>query len=194
MTVGGKWMKQPVDPYNPLGLPPFTIRCKFTEGFTPTFNYGTKTQVSSSPNIWDLTYENTDWELLFSNQSDLIEVIGANTTGVTNMQVMFQDCWSLTTVSLFDTSNVTNMFGMFSSCNTLTSVPLFDTSNVRNMSYMFTNCYEVQSGALALYQQASSQYVPPSSHTRTFTNCGTYTTTGAAELAQIPSDWGGTLS
>ena len=25
----------PVDPYNPLGLPPFTIRCKFASGYTP---------------------------------------------------------------------------------------------------------------------------------------------------------------
>ena len=55
-----------------------------------------------------------------------------------------------------------------------------------------SSCLNVQSGALALYQQASSQTNPPSSHNNTFYNCGKFTTTGAAELAQIPSDWGGT--
>jgi hypothetical protein len=57
------------------------------------------------------------------------------------------------------------------------------------MNYMFGECVNVQSGALALYQQASTQTNPPSNHGGTFYNCGSNTTTGAAELAQIPSDW-----
>ena len=101
---------------------------------------------------------------------------------------MFYKCTSLTSVPLFDTSSVTNMDSMFYGCSYLTSVPLFDTSSVTIMSNMFYNCWNVQSGALALYQQASTKTTLPS-HNRTFYNCGTYTTTGAAELAQIPSDW-----
>jgi len=57
------------------------------------------------------------------------------------------------------------------------------------MTAMFVRCYAVESGALALYQQASTQTNPPSSHSNTFRDCGSNTTTGAAELAQIPSDW-----
>jgi len=57
------------------------------------------------------------------------------------------------------------------------------------MSYMFSGCYKVESGALALYQQASSQATPPSTHNSAFYKCGRDTVTGAAELAQIPSDW-----
>jgi len=57
------------------------------------------------------------------------------------------------------------------------------------MSSMLVDCVNIQSGALALYRQASSQSTPPSKHSRTFQNCGSNTTTGAAELAQIPSDW-----
>jgi len=57
------------------------------------------------------------------------------------------------------------------------------------MMSMFYNCYKVESGALALYQQASTQATPPSSHSGTFSNCGRDTVTGAAELAQIPSNW-----
>jgi hypothetical protein len=56
------------------------------------------------------------------------------------------------------------------------------------MDHMFYRCTKVESGALALYQQASAQAIVPS-HDRTFYQCGSNTVTGAAELAQIPSDW-----
>jgi len=57
------------------------------------------------------------------------------------------------------------------------------------MYSMARNCRNVQSGALALYNQASTQANPPTNHTLAFQNCGVDTQTGAAELAQIPSDW-----
>lgn len=186
MTRSGKWMER--RPAMPV-LPPYTIRLKFTDGVTPTFRYGTGVQVSSSPNIWDLTYENTDWSFVLFSQSRLLEVIDANTTGVTNMESMFGgDNTRLTTVPLFDTSAVTITRNMFSGCSRLTSIPLFNTSVVTEMGGMFYGCTRVESGALALYQQASSQATVPE-HTNTFRNCGSNTTTGAAELAQIPSDW-----
>ena len=78
---------------------------------------------------------------------------------------------------------------MLSNNGTLTSVPLFDTRSCTDMLRMFYLCVNVQSGALAFYQQASSQATPPSNHTQTFTDCGSNTVTGAAELAQIPSSW-----
>lgn len=224
----------------PIAPPaPYTIRLKFTNGVTPTFSKGTGVQVSSSPNIWDLTYENGNWYNLLRRQSSLIEVIAANTTGISNMNQMFGNCNNLTSVPLFDTSNVTNMDGMFNNCSALTTVPLFDTSSatstvemfsycisltsiplfntsrvtdatsmfrhcrgittipllntssVTRMGFMFHDCINVQSGALALYQQASTQATPPSKHAGAFENCGSNTTTGAAELALIPTDWGG---
>ena len=57
------------------------------------------------------------------------------------------------------------------------------------MNYTFRNCTHVDGGALALYQQASSQTTPPSNHNGTFNNCGSNSNTGRVELAQIPSDW-----
>lgn len=193
LTRNTKWLKESEEPTPPgPSLPPYTIRMKFTTGITPEFSKGTATQISSSPNVWDLTYENSDWSYLFSSQSYLIEVIEANTTGVTNMDGMFQACDSLTSVPLFDTSSVIGMWCMFHTCMSLTSIPLFDTSEVEYMTNMFMNCYNVQSGALALYQQVSTRATPPSDHDGTFSNCGIWTTTGAAELAQIPSSWGGT--
>ena len=63
-----------------------------------------------------------------------------NTSSVTNMYQMFQDCSSLTTIPQLDTSNVTNMSNMFKNCSSLTIIPQLDTSSVTNMYQMFQNC------------------------------------------------------
>ena len=181
------------DPLNPLGLPPFTIRCQFSSGYTPTMG-DSRTLVDASSNVWDIYRDDTDWAGFLSNDdpvSHLTHVLGANTTGVTDMGDLFSYCDTLVSVCLFDTSACENMENMFMDCRALTSIPLFDTSNVDNMSYAFVNCREVQSGALALYQQASTQTTPPASHKGTFQSCGSLTDTGRAELNQIPTDWGG---
>lgn len=371
LTVGGNALSiSSVDPYNPLGLPYYTVRAQFSEGYTPsTPASGSATQVSSSPNVWDLTYLGWDWSNIFKNNTDLLVVLGANTHGqfrdVNDMSSMFEGCTNLTSVALFDTSsvvrtrnmfynckkvtalpdfdttrcwdfaqmfyhcetlaacpnisttyrsqtttltvnsmfsgcyaitsvplldlngaeNTTSMFRgcsslttvplfdlstvtnaasmfeaciglttipqfdlssasnlnmmfynctslatvplidtssatsmskmfygcsaltsvaqlntstvenfqeMFYDCTALTAVPLFNTSSATNVSYMLSGCTEVASGTLSLYQQMSSQSTPPSNYTNCFRNCGSNTVTGAAELAQIPSSWGGT--
>lgn len=204
----------PVDPYNPLGLPPYTIRVRFPDGTAPLFSKGEPSHVSSSPNVYDLTYENPDWtELLRGMNVNLLEVLGANTSSVTTMSSLFSENSSLVSIALFDTRSVTDMSRMMFSCSGLTTVPLFDTSSVLNMNYMFNlcssltaiplfntssvtsmngtfdSCYNVATGALALYNQASSQAVPPQYHRYCFWSCGSNTTSGSAELAQIPSDW-----
>lgn len=309
LKINNKWLKGQEDPLN---LPPYTIRIKCNKYYDEVlgiwvivephlYNGGTKTLVDSENNIWDVTKVSSDWSGLLAENWDLLEVLGANTTGVTNMADMFRNCSSyLLTVPLFDTRSVTNMKGMFSGCCNLTSVPLFNTINVTDMSWMFSknilglpdvmkietvplfdtrnvtnmshmfygcgiktvplfdthnvtnmsnmfslihspggynsrletlplfdtsnvtdmssmcylqhslktipllntskvtnmdsafdDCTNIETGALALYQQASSQSSPPSSHSYTFRNCGSNTTTGAAELQQIPISWGG---
>lgn len=219
LKINSNWLNGVTSPEPPgpePSLPPYTLRLKFTEGVTPTFSKGTGVQVSSSPNIWDLTYENSNWSSLLTMQYYLLEVIDGNTTGVTDMSYLVRECVSLTQVSLFDTSNVTNMrmmfvycdnldnvplfntskatdmHGMFTDCISLSYIPLFDTSSCTDMMYIFRGCTNVQSGALALYQQASTQTTPPIIHNNAFEDCGIDTQTGAAELAQIPSSWGGT--
>lgn len=169
-----KWLaKKEVDPFNPLGLPPNTVRVRTNDGRVPNYynlpgsgtTYETATLVTGTSDVYDVYKSGTDFSRMLYRSDNIIEILGANTTGVTNMMQMF------------------------SNCDRLTNIPLFNTSSVTDMSYMFVNCYSVQSGALALYQQASTQATPPSNHTQTFSYCGAYTTTGAAELAQIPSDW-----
>ena len=135
----------------------------------------------------------TDFHLMFGYCSSLTSIPSFDTRSATNMNQMFYNCLALTTVPLLDTADVTNFYRMFMGCIALTSIPLFDTSSATNMDEAFYSCTNVTSGALSLYQQASTQSAPPSSHTNTFYNCGTNTTTGAAELAQIPTSWGGLL-
>ena len=261
---GIKIWPEVTDPYNPLNLPANTVRVRTNDGAIPNkgnASYETATLVSGTSDVYDVYRSGTDFTHLFNNSKNVVEVLGANTTGVTNMDGMFDLCSSLTSVSLFDTSSVQsmqnmfkkctaltavplfntssviamtamfswcssltsmplfntssvevmlnmfydcssltsvplfntssvfNMNSMFHGCSSLTSVPLFNTSSVVSMNDMFVNCTKVQSGALALYQQASTQANPPPKHTHTFQNCGSDTTTGAAELAQIPEDW-----
>ena len=183
------------DPYNPLGLPSHTIRIKYEAGNTPSIG-DSQTLVDATENIWDIYNSSNDWSILFhrsfTDRFYLLSVLGANTSGVTNMSSMFASCSVLTSVPLFDTSSVTDMSSMFLDCSALTSVPLFDTSSATNTNGMFYICTNVQSGALALYNQCSTQTNPPASHVDMFTGCGSNTASGTAELAQIPASWGGT--
>ena len=247
-----------IDPLNPLGLPPYTIRLKLIQAPSSSSYWDSMTLVEEGQGyvIYDFTRKaagQTDWSNMGNytgGSSNLREVLGANTTGVTIMTGMFASRTSLTSVALFDTSSVTNMRNMFTGCTSLINIPLFDTSSVTDMRSMFVNCsslttvplfdtssvtdmngtfynctsltsiplfntssvatmgsgrqggttyrgtfegcVNVQSGALALYQQASTQTTPPTYHVNTFYNCGSNTQTGAAELALIPEDWGGT--
>ena len=64
-----------------------------------------------------------------------------NTSQVTDMSCMFEDCESLTALDLsnFDTSKVTDMRGMFAGCKSWTALDLsrFDTAMVRDMEDIF---------------------------------------------------------
>ena len=74
---------------------------------------------------------------------------GSNTSNVTNMESMFNECRGLTSldVSNFDTSNVTNMGNMFNRCGKLTSLDVsnFVTSKVTKMNGMFRGCIGLKS-------------------------------------------------
>ena len=142
----------------------------------------------SSVGIFD-TSNITNMYGMFTDCSSLNTIPSFNTSNVTSMHAMFARCTSLSSIPTLDTSNVTDMDYMFYNCTGLKNVPLFDTSKVTSMDSTFEGCWYVESGALALYQQASTQTTPPTRHSWTFHECGAATQTGAAELAQIPSDW-----
>lgn len=227
--------------YNPLDLPPFTVRVRTNDGQPPIkseASYTSATLVPGTSDVYDVYRNSIYFTDMLRGCTNVIEVLGANTanvastshmfdycinlttvalfdtssvsgsmegmfqqcvrlttvplfdtSSVTDTNRMFAECVFLTTVPLFDTSSVTNMEKMFNSCSSLTHIPLFNTFKVTNMDSAFYNCKRVESGALALYQQASTQSTPPNRHSYTFQNCGINTVTGAAELAQIPAGW-----
>ena len=67
-----------------------------------------------------------------------------DTSNVTNMSHMFEDCKNLPFlfISNLNTSNVKDMSYMFYGCNHLSYLDIskWNTSNVINMSYMFSSC------------------------------------------------------
>ena len=86
-----------------------------------------------------------------------IDLRGFQTSEVTRMDGMFENCSNLTSVAFdteqnangkfvnFDTGVVTDMSSMFDGCAVLPSVDLagFDTHSVGSMSKMFFKCYEL---------------------------------------------------
>jgi len=152
-------------------------------GVTESANYS----LSSIP-LFD-TSNVTSMESMFVGNEALTSVPLFNTSKVTNMRDMLGSCGALSSVPLFDTSNVTYMDYFLYGGTSLTSIPLFNTSKVKSMDNAFSWCYNVQSGALALYQQASTQAIPPVNHTYTFRRCGVSSEQGSAEYAQIPQGW-----
>ena len=98
---------------------------------------------------WD-TSNVTDMSGMFQNCSSLtsLDLSGWDTSKVTDMSYMFAN-GDLSSIDLsgWDTSNVTDMGDMFSGCSSLTSLDVsnFNTSNVTSMSGMFSGCSSLTS-------------------------------------------------
>lgn len=146
--------------YNPLGLPPYTIRVQIADGesVTPVYDpqgyAGTATRVSSSPNVWDLTYAKPDWSYAFtygsnhstakcfrfSNDNSIKKVLGFNSTGITNMSQLLMDNTSLTEVAIFDTRNVVDAQHLFADSKAITVLPNYDFAAATNLSHICYGC------------------------------------------------------
>ena len=103
------------------------------------------TQVAIDPSFADVRPTSTYY--WFGQMQVLTGITGMeylNTSEVTNMAGMFEECFVLTSldVSHFDTKKVKNMADMFAGCNELTALDVsgFDTRNVTNMYGMFQGC------------------------------------------------------
>jgi len=76
---------------------------------------------------------------MFSNCYSLVkapELTMSGRSGIT-MNTMFLNCFSLQEIPKYNTSGVTNMSYMFQNCNALTGIPDFDTRSLTNMDSMF---------------------------------------------------------
>lgn len=136
----------------------------------------------------------TDFTYCFRGCTNLTYVPNIDTTSSTSFRFMFGQCKYLTHAPALNTRHGVDFRNMFDSCENLEEVPLYNTVNADNVNAMFAGCFKVQSGALALYNQMASQLIVPTSHINTFSQCGKDTVSGAAELSQIPTSWGGTMS
>lgn len=143
-SFNGSVVTSLVDSDNPQGIPPSTIRLKFSD---PTYNPSTHTfydftsgnpaniswrQVSSEPNIWDGCYPPSrsgillSWQALFkdtfNDHTNLVEVVGANFDGVMNLRELFEGCSSLISVATLDFGTAIDCERMFYACNNLRTV------------------------------------------------------------------------
>lgn len=84
------------------------------------------------------------WFRSFNQLTNIQRLDYLNTSEVTSMYAMFQDCRKLSDIDLrlFDTQKVTNMSFMFESCWSLTSLNVnnFNIYKVEDMQAMFHNC------------------------------------------------------
>ena len=98
------------------------------------------------------------WFYECKNLANIEGIENLNTEKVTNMELMFANCSTLTSldVTKFNTANVTTLMSMFSDCSSLKSLDVtnFDTRNVTNMFYMFNNCSGLTSLDLTKFNTA----------------------------------------
>ena len=85
----------------------------------------------------------TTMDHMFEDCEALVTIPEIDTSKVTDMDNMFNNCSSLESVPEMDTTNVTNMSGMFNGCSSIATIPEMDTSNVTNMNNMFNNCSSI---------------------------------------------------
>ena len=133
-----------------LGLPKW-YSDKFVYAGVGQLNENFKNQLTRI-NIDPGVIANQDSAGLFCGLTNLKSIEGLanlNTSNVTSMYAMFQDCPNLTELDLskFNTSKVTDMYAMFYGCNNLNSLDLssFNTSAVTDMMRMFDGCEKLTS-------------------------------------------------
>ena len=176
------------------------------------------TRVSANPNIWDWTTTASNPTLYrrFSNNafgypttSLRVHILGANLQGFPQpgIQSTWQNNPNIVSVRVLDTRTITDFhfafsgctnlyeiaglpirdtaFRMYAGCTSLRRLPRFETDSGVNVQEMFIGCRNVESGILDCYDSLRNA----SRYFACFRDCGVDTPTGAAELAQIPSDW-----
>ena len=128
---------------------------KFRVASTPNSSSTIITVNGSGKKLSNLTYDSiTDiysydagvpiTSIKFGYSSNINELVKLNTSNITSMSNMFQQCNSLETLDLsnWDTSNITSMYQMFFICSNLISLDIsnFDTSNVTDVGQMLAGC------------------------------------------------------
>ena len=156
LKYNSRWLNETAIPIN---LPANTVRLRYVDGVIPSaqdeFQGTTLTQVSSIPNIWDLTNTGNSWYCLLSESpppihglksgygTGLLEIVGANISNVTILNNLCYLCKSLYKVCNLDASGALTVTGMFAGCNNLIQVGSIDIRNVLAMNDMFNGCTQL---------------------------------------------------
>ena len=95
-----------------------------------------------------ITSDTLPTSISFAYKTGLISLSYLNTSNITNMSSMFNNCENMSSldVSSFDTSKVTNMSQLFYKCVKLTTIEglnNWNTNQVTDISHMFNRCYEL---------------------------------------------------
>ena len=134
---------------------------------------------------------------MFRDCYSLEEVKSIETSNaLTNVQQMFNSAGLKKQPPIFNTSKVSNFTSMFrgtsDSKNNFIEIPEYEYSSAETVDYMFEECRKIESGIVSCYNKLSALPAVTAdkySYSRCFRNCGKDTTSGAAELAQIPNSW-----
>lgn len=112
----------------------------------------------------------------------------------------FYETFTSSSIEEIYLSNMPSLYEITNMCKNasgLKMVPYIDdVSGIRNCLNAFEGCVNVESGITNMYNRLSQvsalseEYV----HYKCFYQCGSNTVAGAAELANVPSSWGGTAS
>ena len=133
------------------------------------FNENSGEMFENKRNLTNIDFNNVDtsnvtnMNCMFNQCYKLTSLNLSNfdTSNVTDMRAMFGYCFELTSLNLsnFDTSKVTDMHGMFSNCQSLTNLDLknFNTSNVTDMEYMFMYCYKLTEKGVKVSQKTNNK-------------------------------------
>ena len=106
----------------------------------------------------------TNMRMMFKNCYSLrsLDLSNFNTANVEDMSYMFYNCQSLSSLNLskFNTTKVKNMTSMFAGCSNLSSLDLsnFNTTNVKNMNGMFSDCQKLTSLDLSKFNTTCEEH------------------------------------
>lgn len=162
----------------------------------PGFSFGLNDGLFIDPsNLVDVEMElsNTyhEYRGLFTDCT-AVKSVTISGNGVLYAGTMFRTCSGLESLTISSQTKLVDITQMCYMCTSLKAVPALSMANwVAGINSAFRGCTAVESGALDLYNVLSTSW-SSLEHDRVFENCGSGTVSGAAELAQIPSSWGGT--
>lgn len=158
-----------------------------------TFGSGNTSKVSYITYICDLDTPNvTNMDGLLMGCRYMTVAPKLNTSSCTSLWSTFDTLYCALMIPDINMSHVTNMRATYSKCFSLLYTPNFSNvnSNLNLCQYCFERAYNLTDGLKDAYDNLV--LTNNTNHASCFAQAGSKSTTGAAELAQIPSSWGGT--